>query len=285
RLEKCFRTGLLALEARPGYARTKSWLWLASMKAGGYPDYVPQSARMNVTAGDWGATGKVRGIAPQNGLAKNRGGRGIAVFDSNNNGFLDVLVASAHGGCNFYLNNGDGTFSDVSIESGLDQCVNGFAVAAGDYNNDGFTDIFVTRLGFYGGDCQLFRNNGVGTLTAATKEAALKPWGPAFAPAWIDYNAAGFLIFYVPNNLAGLLERKTPNRLFHNNGDGTFTEVSEKVGLGTLWPSNCGAWGDYNNDGYPDLFVSNGLGRSQLYRNNGDGTFTDVSVEAGVDQL
>jgi hypothetical protein len=98
----------------------------------------------------------------------------------------------------------------------------------------------------------------------------------------VDYDCDGNLDLFVANNLGGLFDRKTPNRLFHNNGDGTFTEVSEAAGLTTIWPTIGSAWGDYNGDGYPDVFLSNAMGRSQLFRNNGDGTFTDVSDEAGI---
>ena len=98
----------------------------------------------------------------------------------------------------------------------------------------------------------------------------------------MDYDGDGHLDLFVANNLGGLFDRKTPNRLFHNNGDGTFTEVAEQAGLKTIWPTIGGAWGDYDNDGFMDLFLSNALGRSQLFHNNGDGTFTDVSAEAGV---
>jgi hypothetical protein len=98
----------------------------------------------------------------------------------------------------------------------------------------------------------------------------------------VDYDNDGYLDLFVANNLGGLFERKTPNRLFHNNGDGTFTDVSAKAGLATIWPTIGAAWGDYDNDGFMDLFLSNGLGRSQLFHNNGDGTFTDVTDRAGV---
>src|SRR4030088_1178951 len=89
------------------------------------------------------------------GIDKTSGGRGIAVFDYNNDGLLDVVVVGAHAGCSLYRNNGDGTFSDVSVGSGLDQAVNGFGITAGDYNNDGYPDLFITRMGFYGGEGEL----------------------------------------------------------------------------------------------------------------------------------
>jgi hypothetical protein len=237
---------------------------------------------MEVTAGFEKPTVEFEDIAVRVGLDKTSGGRGVAIFDYDNDGYLDVAVASAFGGTTLYHNNGDGTFSDVSVGSGLDKCVNTHGVAVGDYDNDGYPDLFITRLGFYTGECQLFHNNGDGTFTDVTEQAGLRVWGPGFAASWVDYDGDGFLDLFIANNLGGLFERKTPNRLFHNNGDGTFTEVTEHAGLDTRWPSIGGAWGDYDNDGRPDLFLSNGLGRSQLYHNNGDGTFSDVSEKAGV---
>ncbi len=285
RLDEAARTAVEALQANPANERTRSWLWLTAQKMGGYPAYVPAALQIQIRAGYDTPTLQFEDIAAKIGLDKTSAGRGIAIFDYDNDGYQDILIAAAHGGCNLYHNNGDGTFSDVSIGSGWDSCVNGFALTVGDYNNDGFADVFVTRLGFYAGECQLFRNNGDGTFTDVTKEAGLKVWGPGFTASWIDYDGDGNLDLFIANNLGGLFERKTPNRLFHNNGDGTFTEVTEKAGLSTMWPTIGGAWGDYDNDGKPDLFLSNGLGRSQLYRNNGDGTFTDVSKEAGIDAL
>ncbi len=285
RLEQSARTAVEAIDANPANERTRSWLWLTAQKMGGYPEFVPPQYRIEVKAGYDKPTLTFEDIAPKIGLDKTSAGRGIAIFDYDNDGYLDILIAAAHGGCNLYHNNGDGTFTDVSINSGFDACVNGFAPVIGDYDNDGFPDVFVTRLGFYAGECQLFHNNGDGTFTDVTKQAGLKVWGPGFTASWIDYDGDGYLDLFIANNLGGLFERKTPNRLFHNNGNGTFTEVTEKAGLSTMWPTIGGAWGDYNNDGRPDLFLSNGLGRSQLYRNNGNGTFTDVSEEAGIDAL
>jgi tetratricopeptide (TPR) repeat protein len=285
RLEDSAKIAVEALDINPANERTRAWLWLTAQKTGGYPEYVPARHRIQVRAGYETPTVQFEDIAPRIGLDKTSAGRGIAIFDYDNDGYLDILIAAAHGGCNLYHNNGDGTFTDVSIQSGWDACVNGFVLTVGDYNNDGYADVFVTRLGFYAGECQLFRNNGNGTFTDVTKEAGLKVWGPGFTASWIDYDGDGRLDLFIANNLGGLFERKTPNRLFHNNGDGTFTEVTEQAGLSTLYPTIGGAWGDYDNDGRPDLFLSNGLGRSQLYRNNGDGTFTDVSRQAGIDAI
>ncbi len=285
RFEAAARASVEALNADPRNERARMWLWESARRLGGYPGYVTPAHRMELKAGFAKPGVEFEDIAPRIGLDKTSAGRGTAIFDYDNDGYLDIAIASAHGGINLYHNNGDGTFSDVSVGSGLDTCYDAFAITAGDYNNDGLTDLFVTRLGFYAGHAHLFRNNGDGTFTDVTVQAGLTTWGPGFAASWVDYDNDGFLDLYIPNNLGSLFERKTPNRLFHNNGDGTFTEVSEQCGLGTIWPSIGGAWADYNNDGLPGLFVGNGLGRSQLYRNNGDGTFTDVSKEAGVDDL
>ena len=286
RAGKCREAALTAsraMEEDPANERVRAWGWLAAQSLGGYPEEVPARHRMEMRVGYAQPSVEFEDIAPQIGLDKTSAGRGLCVFDYDNDGLLDVVITAAHAGCSLYHNNGDGTFSDVSIASGLDNCVNGFIVAAADYDNDGNTDLFVTRIGFYYGDTTLFRNNGDGTFTDVTRQAGLAHWGPSFTATWADYNNDGYVDLFVANNLGGLFDRKSPNLLFRNNGDGTFTEVAAQAGLVTPWPTIGAAWGDYDNDGYPDLFVSNGLGRSQLCRNNGDGTFTDVSRHAGID--
>jgi len=283
RFEAAVRTEVQSMDANPADDRPRLVMFQAAERMGGYPLFVPQAYRMEVKAGFATPTVYFEDIAARIGIDKTSGGRGTAVFDYDNDGWLDIAVTSAYGGATLYHNNGDGTFTDVSVTSGLDTATNTFAVIAGDYNNDGFIDLYITRSGFYVGEGQLFRNNGDGTFTDVTAEAGLKNvWGPAFTASWVDYDGDGLLDLFVANNLGGLFERKTPNRLFHNNGDGTFTEVTEQAGLKTIWPTIGGAWGDYDNDGRMDLFLSNGIGRSQLYHNNGDGTFTDVSDLAGV---
>lgn len=283
RYREAVSAGTDAVTLDPDAERPRMWLWMAAEKLGGYPAEVPQDLRMEMKVGQHPPTVEFEDVAAGIGLDKTSAGRGTAIFDSNGDGYLDVVISAGHGGCNFYRNNGDGTFTDATIGSGLDQCVNTFALAAGDYNNDGLVDLYITRLGFYSGECVLMRNNGDGTFTNVTQEAGVACWGPGFTATWVDYDCDGYLDLFVANNLGGLFERKAPNRLFHNNGDGTFTEVSESVGLRTVTPTIGSAWGDYDNDGYPDLFLSSGIGRAQLYHNNGDGSFADVSREAGID--
>ncbi|MEO7653778.1 MAG: FG-GAP-like repeat-containing protein [Bryobacteraceae bacterium] len=281
RYKEAVVAGTAAMDANPNNERARSWLWMSAQKLGGYPPQVPEQHRMELKSGRGATVLRYEDIASRIGLDKTSAGRGVAVCDFDNDGYQDVVISANNAGCTLYKNNRDGTFSDVSVGSGMDECVNCFAISHGDYNNDGYPDLFVTRLGFFGGEGELWRNNGNGTFTNVTKEAGLNVWGPAFAASWVDYNGDGFLDLFVSNNLGGVFDRTLRNRLFRNNGNGTFTEVTEEVGLKSEWPTIGNAWGDYDNDGHPDLFVSNAMGPSELYRNNGDGTFTEVSLEAG----
>ncbi len=273
---------IVAMTVDPGNERARATMWLTTRSIGGYPAHVPEKFRMDLLAGYETPRVKFENIASKIGMDKICAGRGTAVFDFNNDGLLDIVVTAAHAGCTLYRNNGDGTFSDVTVGSGLDQCINGFVIIAGDYDNDGFQDLFVTRLGFYYGDCGLYHNNGDGTFTNVTEQAGLLSWGPSYAASWVDYDCDGRLDLFVNYNLGGMFDRRSQNRLFHNNGDGTFTDVTKESGLANVCTTIGSCWGDYNDDGYPDLFLSSGLGRPQLFRNNGDGTFTDVSIEAGL---
>jgi tetratricopeptide (TPR) repeat protein len=276
------QAGCAALEANPENEPARHWLWLASERLGGYPEQVPAKFRIKPQGGWAKPTVRYEEISAACGLDKTSGARGIAVFDYNNDGFLDVVVVAAHAGITLYRNNGDGTFTDVSVESGLYRSTNGFGVSAGDYNNDGFVDLCVCRMGFYGGECELWRNNGDGTFTNVSQTSGVSSWAPSFSVSWADYDCDGLLDLFVATNIGGLFDRKTPNRLFHNNGDGTFTDVARDVGITSRWPTIGHSWGDYDNDGYPDLFLSNAIGPPELFRNNGDGTFTNVTNQANL---
>ena len=170
RFQQAVEDGVAAMTADPDNERARAAMWLATRSMGGYPESVPESFRMELKAGYEPARVQFENIAAKIGLDKISAGRGTAVFDYNNDGLLDIVVTAAHAGCSLYRNNGDGTFTDVTVQSGLDKCINGFVIIAGDYDNDGFQDLFVTRQGFYYGDCGLYHNNGDGTFTERHRE-------------------------------------------------------------------------------------------------------------------
>ena len=243
-----------------------------------------------------------------------KGGGGVAWIDYNNDGFPDLFFVN---GSTFehwkrgdsprsalYRNNGDGTFTDSGAGSGLDKTGWGMGVCVGDYDNDGFDDLYVT---YYGGNV-LYRNNGNGTFTDVTDKAGVRGHGWGMGCGFGDYDNDGRLDLYVAsyvdvdiNQLAepgsaptctyrGIATFCGPRGLpggrdilFHNNGDGTFTDVTEKAGIDRDSYYGIGVvWGDYDKDGREDIYVANDSTPSALYHNNGDGTFTDVGVEAGV---
>jgi enediyne biosynthesis protein E4 len=241
-------------------------------------------------------------------------GCGAAFFDYDNDGWLDVFLLSgtrvegAPGATNrLYKNNRDGTFTDVTEKSGLGRSGWASAVAVGDYNNDGFDDLFVT----FWGQNALYRNNGDGTFTDVTKEAGLLHAGTRWGSgcAFVDYDRDGRLDLFVGNYLEFDLEaaakpgansncnwkgvpvncgpRGMPPgaaALYRNNGDGTFTDVSAASGVlkakGSYMMTVAAA--DFDNDGWPDIYVACDSTPSFLLRNNHDGTFTDIGLEAGV---
>ncbi len=281
--DQAAREGVAAMADGIDHERMQYWTWLSAQRLGGYPAETRPEHRIEMAAGRHPTRLRFEEVSAKIGLDKTSGGRGTAVFDYDGDGRLDVLISAVSGGMSLYHNNGDGTFTDVSVGSGLDSWVNTWGVSVGDYDNDGLPDVFVTRLGFLSGDPALFHNNGDGTFTNVTEQAGIKVWTPGFVSCWVDYNCDGLLDLFIPANLGGLFHRNRPNCLYRNNGDGTFTDVTESSGLGEASPTIGACWGDYDNDGFPDLFLSNPLGRPSLFHNNGDGTFTDVSRESGID--
>ena len=243
-------------------------------------------------------------------------GCGVAFFDYDNDGWLDIFVVNGSRLEGFpegkeptnhlYHNNHDGTFTDVTQKAGLLKHGWGQGVCVGDYDNDGFEDLFVT----YWGQNILYRNNGDGTFTDVTRKAGLatssRRWGTGCA--FLDYDRDGYLDLFVSNYLVfdpktapdpgtnpycqyrGLAVNCGPrglqgesNLLYRNNGDGTFADVSVKSGVNL--PSGYYGLGvlvaDFDNDGWPDVYVATDTTPSILFRNNRDGTFTDIAVLAG----
>lgn len=200
-----------------------------------------------------------------------------------------------------YRNNHDGTFTNVTREAGVGNAHWGMGVAVGDYNNDGWPDLYVCN---YGPDT-LYRNNGDSTFTDATKQAKVGDPRWSVSAAFADYDGDGHLDLYVTNTVRfdhqkpfpmnchyrGIIVQcgplnlpKDPDILYHNNGDGTFSDVTEKAGVAGVPPSyGLGVvWGDYDNDGDVDLYVANDQMANFLFQNQGNGTFKEVGLLAGV---
>jgi hypothetical protein len=235
-------------------------------------------------------------------------GPGCAFLDYDNDGWQDILLVNStnwpeHKGAKTFLalyhNNQNGTFTDVTAASGLAVEMYGLGVTVADYDNDGLDDIYITAVG----PNHLFRNLGNGKFMDVTAKAGVGDPGFSTSAAWFDYDKDGKLDLFVCNYVDWSIEKDqlctldgknksycTPQSykgqsatLYHNRGNGTFENVTQKAGLNDPTSKSLGvAVFDYNNDGWPDLFVANDTEPNKLYKNNGNGTFTDEALTAGV---
>ena len=240
-------------------------------------------------------------------------GAGGAFFDVDSDGNLDLyLVNSGYWEESaadetlsaLYRNNGDGTFTDITTTAGVGNRGNyGQGAACADYDNDGDVDLYVTNFGAN----VLYRNNGDGTFTDSTASAGVGDPGWSSSACFLDYNLDGHLDLFVVNYLVYSLDvpylpcgeedgtqtychpslfEGAPDTLYHNNGDGTFTDVSKESGVGGVGGLFHGKGlgvvsADFNNDGAPDLYIANDDTRNDFFYNNGDGTFSEISLLAG----
>ena len=283
---------------------------------------LPVSARFVSIGREAGLNAKtIFGAERKNKFLLETTGCGVAFIDYDNDGWLDLFFVN---GTRFettypkgqepvsrlYKNNRDGTFTDVTAKAGVARTGWGQGVCTGDYDNDGNEDLFVT----YWGDCALWHNNGNGTFTDVAEKAGvttrtgtkLTRWNTGCA--FVDYDRDGHLDLYVANYIdfdprtaplpesgpclyKGIMVACGPpgldggkDILFHNDGHGTFTDVSKPAGI----LKKQGTYGlgvlvsDFDNDGWPDIYVADDSSASALWKNNRDGTFTDIGVEAGV---
>jgi enediyne biosynthesis protein E4 len=243
-------------------------------------------------------------------------GSGVALFDYNNDGLIDILLVDGSSfeilenpklsrtSSRLFRNNGDGTFTDVTVESGLLNQGWGMGITVGDYDNDGHRDVFISNFG----ENALFHNNGDGTFTNVTKQAGLQGGNWSTGCAWGDFDRDGRLDLYVaryvdfektqmptpgantycmyrgvpvacgPRGLPGL-----PDLFYRNEGNGTFREVGAEVGIrdSIRGYGLSAVWFDFDNDGWPDIFVANDSMPNFLWRNKRNGTFEEVAFEAG----
>jgi hypothetical protein len=282
----------------------------------GKPSGLPFHARFVDVAAQAGLTAPViYGGVDRKSYILETVGCGCAFFDYDNDGWLDILLlcgtrleGAPQGATNrLYKNNRDGTFTDVTAKAGLLRTGWAQAVTIADYNNDGFEDIFIT----YWGQNVLYRNNGDGTFTDVTNEAGLLDgrvrWGSGCT--FFDYNRDGYVDLFVANYLdfdfarvpkpgenANCTWKGVPvncgprglptatHALYRNNGDGTFTDVTRESGIGKARGSYAltAVAADFDNDGWPDLYVACDSTPSFYFRNNRDGTFTEEGLERGV---
>jgi enediyne biosynthesis protein E4 len=237
-------------------------------------------------------------------------GSGCAFLDFDGDGLMDIYAVNGRylegisdpdsrlkgvktTSC-LYRNKGDGTFENVTERAGVGASGYGMGVAVGDYDNDGQPDVYITNFGRN----ILYHNNGNGTFTDVTAKAGVACGQWSVGANWLDYDKDGYLDLFVGN----YLEFDTKYRLFyeadvypgplaypgqlsvlyHNNHDGTFTDVSTKAGINKKGRAMGVLSADYDDDGWPDIFVANDATQNYMYHNNGNGTFTEVGVECGA---
>ena len=240
-------------------------------------------------------------------------GGGCVWFDYNNDGLPDLYVVNGqilgadmspyplkqppaelpHN--HLYRNDGNGKFTDVTEQAGVASDLYGMAAIAADFDNDGFIDLFVTGYG----KAILYRNKGDGTFEDVTEKAGIKVNGWAISSAWLDYDRDGcvdlfvgryvkfdpkYRAYYAADNYPGPLDYEADsNLLFHNNCNGTFTDVSEKSGIAAYKGRTMGVTAaDFDGDGYPDIYVSNDKTENFLFHNKRNGTFEEIAADAGV---
>jgi len=306
------------------FLRTPTWRWssLPILQSSAIPSAPAQGASPQVQFVDVAreaglATPNVWGGVDSKSYIIEAKGSGIAFFDYDQDGWLDIYLTNGSRlnttwppgqapTTQLYHNNRDGTFADVTAKSGLGRSGWQTGVCVGDYDNDGWDDLFCT---FWGHNI-LFHNNGDGTFTDVTKKAGLWKdeirWGSGCT--WLDYDRDGFLDLFVANYIVfdpskvpaageamNCQYKGTPvmcgprglpggmNIFYRNNGDGTFTDVSQKAGILKPGPrySITAVSYDFDNDGWPDIYVAVDSEPSILFHNNHDGTFTDVAVMSG----
>jgi hypothetical protein len=284
------------LQQDPGDQESRWLLNLAYMTIGAYPDKVPSAWLITGLDKDTSAYSikpfqDMSGALGLNNFRSQAGGS--IVDDFNNDGYLDIITSSwdLEEPMHYFRNNGDGSFTDVSKESGLSSIKGGLNIIEADYNNDGFKDILVLRgawLQEFGRQPKtLLRNNGDGTFTDVTVESGILSFNPTQTATWADFNNDGWLDLFIGHETTSP-EHPHPSELYINNQDGTFTEVAAEAGCREIAFMKGVTSSDYDRDGWPDIFISCRDGRKMLLKNKGIKSripqFEDVTHAAGLDR-
>ena len=268
---------------------TARWLLnIAYMTLDQYPRGVPEQYRVDPaffrSSTDFP---RFENVYPELGLNTFNMCGGAVVDDFDGDHDLDIITCTwdVTGPMQVFRNNADGSFTEVTEEAGLKGFYGGLNLVHADYDNDGDLDVFVMRGAWLAEDGMhpnsLLRNDGQLRFTDVTFESGLGELAcPTKTAAWADYDLDGDLDLYVGNESSESVQ--VPCQLFRNEGDGTFASVAFDAGVADVHFSMGATWGDFDNDRYPDLFLSV-EGPNKLYRNNRDGTFTNVAAEAGVE--
>lgn len=295
------RGAIAALTDALALSPTPNAIWLLNLAyqtLGEYPDSVPAQWLIppSVMASEHDIK-RFPDVAAELGLNVDDLAGGVAMDDFDRDGYLDLICSGAgtKSQLRYFHNDGNGKFTERTDEAGLTGLYGGLNINHTDYNNDGYPDVFVMRGGWQtdGGlyPRSLLRNNRDGTFTDVAEEAGLYSEYPTQTSAWFDYNGDGWLDLFIGNESLPQLKRLFPCQLYRNNGDGTFTECASESGVAFTEFVKGVTAGDFNNDGRPDLYLSERGFPNRLLRNDGPvepgkaaWKFTDVTQAAGVSE-
>lgn len=267
------------LAKKPDDLEVRWLLNLAYAAAGGYPSKVPASFLIAPPAFAATGVGRFRDAAPEAGLVNVEAAGGLMVDDFRNSGDFDIVTSTADKcrPARFHANTGTGRFVDRTAEAGLSSQLGGLNAVHGDFNNDGCPDVLILRGGWeqLPQRRSLLKNNCDGTFTDVTVASGLDGPTAAQTAVWTDIDNDGFLDLFIGNE-------NMRAQLFRNRGNGTFEDIAGRAGVDRLAFTKGVVAADYDNDRFPDLYVSNYGGQNFLYRNNRNGTFSEVSAAARV---
>ena len=280
--EAAIRHFLKFLEQKPEDLEVRWLLNLASMALGRYPEAVPKQYRIPLAPFESKEdVGRFVDVAPLVGADTFNSAGGAIVDDLDNDGLLDIVTSSMDpcAPMRYLHNSGTGTFTDRTAQAGLANQLGGLNMVPADYNNDGCLDTVVLRGAWeLPMRNSLLRNNCNGTFTDVTSTSGLAvPASATQTAAWADIDLDGNLDLFVGNE-------RSPSQLFLNQGDGTFVDIAPAAGVDRVMFTKAVVAGDYDNDGYPDFYVSNLSAENFLYHNNRDLTFTDMAEPLRVQQ-